>query len=396
MRAFLLFFIVAIVTLPISAQLAQPITTTITTPWGVCNGDLNGDGFIDTAVVDSGDGSVSVYYGSSTGTITRTAVLTTSGTSGHFCMTLDFNNDGKLDIVTTNLIPSKISLFLSIRTTVTVGSSGDFNTPLDFSLTFNPAIGLTKADFNLDGNIDIAFLDNSGGVLHVWFGDGVNGMNSLSIFLPGSNPMSLIAADFNSDGNSDIAITIYEAGTSAGSIAVLLGNGAVIVGDGSFMAAVSYTVGTGCYGIGAEDFNTDGKLDLIVMNSAGVSPSISFLPGTSAGTFDKAVTIPTDDYPFDLAVGDYDSDGNWDLAVVSGNTNSISNGELANMTILLGNGAGGFSVGSIYSELRPRNIVSGKYDGKWNVALSNTLSNTWSLFLSTSSTTNNKNGAIVA
>src|SRR6202012_3944820 len=83
------------------------------------------------------------------------------------------------------------------------------------------------------------------------------------------------------------------------------------------------------------DFNNDGIQDLVVANAK--DGSISVLLGNGDGTFATAtpVTAGITLFPFFLAVGDFNRDGNADLAVVNGQDNSVS--------IMLGDGTGGFT-----------------------------------------------------
>src|SRR5207237_2169741 len=71
---------------------------------------------------------------------------------------------------------------------------------------------------------------------------------------------SVAVADFNADGKLDIAATDW----LSHSLSVLAGNG-----DGTFAAAVVYSVCSEPDGIVAGDFNEDGHLDLVVGSSGG-------------------------------------------------------------------------------------------------------------------------------
>ena len=100
-------------------------------------------------------------------------------------------------------------------------------------------------DGNGDGEAD-SFVDD-----FVVVNDGLFG-NPTTFTTGAYPPYRLIAADFNGDGNSDLALTNF-----SGAISVLLGNG-----SGGFGAATNYsTGGYYAYGIAAGDFNGDGKTD---------------------------------------------------------------------------------------------------------------------------------------
>src|SRR5271167_3078370 len=77
-------------------------------------------------------------------------------------------------------------------------------------------------------------------------------------------PESIVVADFNGDGNLDIAI----ANRNSNDISVLLGKG-----NGTFNGQVKYSVGAGAapVSIASADFNGDGHPDLVVADSSSKS-----------------------------------------------------------------------------------------------------------------------------
>jgi len=101
----------------------------------------------------------------------------------------------------------------------------------------------------------------------------------------------------------------------------------------SFLPAVSYPADG--YVLAA-DFNNDTVLDLAVANYS----SVSVLVGNGDGTFDPAVNSGFGNVPNSLAVGDFDGDGNLDLA--------IGTNYSATVGVLLGNGDGTFQAPSWY------------------------------------------------
>ena len=108
-----------------------------------------------------------------------------------------------------------------------------------------------------------------------------------------------------------------------GQIAVLIGNG-----DGTFQSAVEYsTGGNNPLEVAAGDFNADGKLDLAAGNAN--SSTVALLLGNGDGTFQSPVTFPSDTLdcpggdscgPLGLAVGDFNGDGQIDLAATVENS----------------------------------------------------------------------------
>src|SRR5439155_22316764 len=100
------------------------------------------------------------------------------------------------------------------------------------------------------------------------------------------------------------------------------------------------------------DINGDGKLDLAV--STPESNNVSILLGNGAGGFSAATNFAVGAGPWSVAVGDFNGDGKLDLAV----SNLASN----NVSIFLSNGTGGlisarnFGVGGAPSSMPLSNI----------------------------------------
>ncbi|MBV8897790.1 MAG: VCBS repeat-containing protein [Acidobacteriaceae bacterium] len=82
------------------------------------------------------------------------------------------------------------------------------------------------------------------------------------------------------------------------------------------------------------DVNHDGKPDILVANT--LSETLSVLLGDGRGHFNAApgAACTTGHAPNDIALGDFNNDGNIDVV--------IANTEIPNLTILLGDGKGGF------------------------------------------------------
>src|ERR1019366_8074504 len=139
-------------------------------------------------------------------------------------------------------------------------------------------------------------------------GTGTFGTAQIVATLPaGSFPYWITTADFNGDGQPDIAVANF----GTGNINVLLASGA-----GTFAAPVSYNTGAGTSGarsIVTGDFNGDGVPDLAVANNG--SSNVSIFIGSVSGVFSTPTPIPTDASPWTLAVADLNGDGLSDLAV---------------------------------------------------------------------------------
>lgn len=158
---------------------------------------------------------------------------------------------------------------------------------------------------------------------------------------PATNPgpdYGLVAGDFNGDGKMDLVYL----NTSNSTVVVLLGNG-----DGTFQAAQIFPVGStttaGATALVAADINGDGKLDLAVPDYAG--GAIDILLGNGDGTFQPQIVVPTAPLPLSIAIADFNRDGKLDLAVGTGAANpnvSSSPTVSGGVSVLLGNGDGTF------------------------------------------------------
>ena len=158
----------------------------------------------------------------------------------------------------------------------------------------------------------------------------------------------MAVGDFNGDGDPDLAVA--NASPFSPNVSVLLGD----VG-GSFTAGPSVAAGSLPTSIAVGDFDQDGNLDLAVADkSAGV---IVVLRGDGAGRFTVAATIASGSYrpaelrePASVAVGDFNDDHDPDLAVA----NQVS-GEIS---VLRGIAGIGFTDPTIVGNDDPRDPVS--------------------------------------
>ena len=170
-------------------------------------------------------------------------------------------------------------------------------------------------DFNGDGNLDLAVSVYSIGTslsdLTILLGNG-NGpfTQGPAVTLTGQNVNNAVVADFNGDGNLDLAISLPD----ANEVQVLLGNG-----DGTFTPLTPISAPS-VFVIATADFNNDGKPDLALVNPGG--ESVTILLGNGNGTFTKKSTISISGTPTAIAIGDFNLDGNriWPWSIIPAKT----------------------------------------------------------------------------
>jgi hypothetical protein len=298
-------------------------------PDSVAVGDFNHDGNPDIVTVNDTDSTVSVVLGRGDGTF-RSVVSYPVGLLPTSVAVGDFNHDGNSDIVTANNGDSTVSVLLG-RGDGTFLSAASYPVGLFlgfFEFKFSVAVG----DFNHDGNADIVTaLNGFFDTVSVLLGRGDGTFLSAVAYPVGSFTTAVAVGDFNHDGNPDIvnadAFDVFSANGFFGTVSVLLGRG-----DGTFLSAVAYAVGDRPESVAVGDFNHDGKLDIVAANVA--DNTVSVLLGRGDGTFLSAVAYTVGDLPESVAVGDFNNDRDPDIVTANADDNTVS--------VLLNQGGGQF------------------------------------------------------
>lgn len=257
-------------------------------------------------------GSIGADVGSglqrTVGTGFATAVSRTGGTDIVEHKYADFNNDGILDLVTTN---TSDGLAISLG-----NGDGSFQTPS--SPSFKGFTCLDTADLNGDGNMDI--ITGIGAGIRIFLGNGNATFTTGSVALTGATAdTSLALGDFNADGIIDVATS----GSSSNQVGILLGDG-----KGSFTQSLSVDVGTTNTKLKLGDIDGDGRKDLLVGNG-GTQLSAFKITGNAQFSSMIDITVGKTGYSsFD--VGDFNLDGIDDLIFGMDNQNCrllIANGD---------------------------------------------------------------------
>ena len=234
------------------------------------------------------------------------------------------------------------------------GGSGRFANPATVP-THSGANNIIAADFNRDGDIDLAVVNFGAGDIAILLGQGNGGFDTFAFYALGAEPEAACAGDFDSDSILDIAVAV----SGSNHVAVLLGNG-----DGTFAAPVSYPTGLNPFGLCAADLNLDGVLDLA--SSCAGDDRVALLLGNGDGTFAAAAYCSTGTRPMAVASADFNNDGWPDLITANYIANSVS--------VLPGRGDGTFDPAAYFAAGRsPAAVVAGDLnaDGSVDVAVAN-------------------------
>jgi hypothetical protein len=224
----------------------------------VTTADFNGDGRLDVAAANEGlngkGGSVMVFLGNGDGTLKKP---TTYGLPNYpyWVETGDLNGDGHADLIVTEAAGGAVAVLLNT-------GNGRFQAPATYSTGGDLPISVAVGDVNHDGKPDLVVAnENESVAVLLNEGHGTFGNASILSFPWCHNggscesPFAVVIADFNLDGNADIA-----AASLAGPSALFYGKG-----DGKFEAAVRIKDGMGGgWSLAAGDFNHDGAPDLAI------------------------------------------------------------------------------------------------------------------------------------
>lgn len=263
----------------------------------------------------------------------------------------DFNGDGKPDLVVANERSNDV-------TVLSGDGRGGFSQVKGspFPAGHNPN-DIAVGDFNRDGKLDLALANHEERYLTLLLGDGRGG------FTPASNspfPVEVkphthgvAAGDLNGDGNLDLVTDSW--GTDQ--IEVLFGDG-----KGAFKVPGSFfAVGRHPYQrVRAADVNGDGRADVITTNLEGDDVTVLLSDGRGGLKPSTGSPFRCGDSPFNLTVGDVNGDGKPDLAIVNSPSSTSDRRGKDGLTVLLGDGAGGFQMmtGSPFATGRIPNIAA--------------------------------------
>lgn len=185
-------------------------------------------------------------------------------------------------------------------------------------------------------------------------------------FSPGASPAAIISADFNADSVDEVAF-IY----ASKNVAVWKSNAA-----GVFSRISSVSLSDGLNALCSGDFDGDGDLDVAVTNSA--EGTVTILLNNGSGVLTKGSSFDGGQYTKEIGAADFDRDGDIDLVV--------TNNETQNVWVFLNNGSGTFSKYTTLtagSDARGISVVDFSMDGKPDVVVANWGGTTLSYFKNT-------------
>jgi len=332
----------------------------------VAVGDFNEDGNLDAVACSQQNNNFSLLLGNGAGNL-GAATNIIAGDSPHGIAVSDMNKDSHLDVLISHGgTPDDVFIFLG-------NGLGGFSAPITIPIPTNVAWDITVADFNNDSNPDFAISTAGIYTFQIWTGNGlatpaftlaqtVTGLNITPDIdahdLDGDGDMDLIGpsgytlnngtgtfaasvtnllqsneeytvGDLNNDGNPDIAS--YDGNSNGANVRVYIGNGL-----GAFTLLGKFQINPISRGLQILDVNNDGNADVVGAGSLASQGKVNILLGDGSGYFTNTIIkFPTITDPTDLVKGDFNEDGQIDIAVCHSLGNIV--------TIYLGQGGGKFS-----------------------------------------------------
>lgn len=289
----------------------------------VSSGDFNGDRIVDLVTV-SDENKFAIFLGKGDGTFNTRE---TYGLYGNIILSVsvaDFNNDGKLDLVSSDYDNGVLSVVLG-------NGNGTFNAPKSYMAHGAILYSAETGDFNGDGILDLAAISDASDSVSILLGNGNGTFQARKTYTTGSGgggqEYQLHVADMNNDGISDLIIK-----DQISQFALMLGNA-----DGSFQSRKTFTAFSSKF-LAVSDLNNDGNQDVLVSTEG----AYFFLYlGEGDGTFEAAKSVAIGGGSMHMVSADFNGDGNLDVLSEGGSVLSLA----------LGNGNGTF--------LAPANFTSG-------------------------------------
>jgi hypothetical protein len=227
-----------------------------------------------------------------------------NNTGAYGTVAADFNGDGNPDLAVAQFNAGTIAIYLGTAT-------GVFPSAPSSTLTAgNSPRFCAVADFNNDGALDLACTNKTDGTVSVFLGVGNGTFSAQSVVTTLANNQAIAAGVLGSGSTNPSFITCNRSSTAC---AVYVGNG-----SGGFASGVALTGLTSAYQIQLADMNGDGILDFV--DSSQATDLVGVAIGTASATVFGTLITQTTGTTNGIAVGDVNADGLMDIVSSSGST----------------------------------------------------------------------------
>ncbi len=169
-----------------------------------------------------------------------------------------------------------------------------------------------------------------------------------------AGPQELAKGDFNNDGLIDFVSANFN-GFANQQVTILINSG-----SGTFAGSNKrdFASAPNAIDVAVGDFNEDGNLDVVTCSQA-TNNNFSLLLGDGTGNLAAPITLTAGDNPQGITVGDMNKDGNLDVLITN-------RGTPADVYIYLGDGTGNFAAPTIIAIANVWDIAVSDFNGDSN------------------------------
>lgn len=230
----------------------------------------------------------------------------------------DLNGDGKQEIVVANSSANYFTVFVN-NTTQGILNLSSFTTGIQV-ITGSKPKGITVGDFNNDGLLDLVTTNSGNHNVTVFLNNSTGGIISVGAkldFVTDLAPVNVVVADFDQDDNLDISTLNY-----GNTVTILRNNGiGTTLSTTSFANKIVLPIQYNNTSLAISDIDADEKPDIVVANSVQncvyVVRNMHTNHSLSTFSFDSPIKIATGTAPSTVAITDLDNDGKQDIITAS-------------------------------------------------------------------------------
>jgi len=297
---------------------AADIATSADGARSVFAADLDNDGDMDIVSASSEDDAIAWYENDGAANPSWTASdIATSADNAYFIFVADLDNDGDMDIVSASYLDDAIAWYENDGAADPSFTAADINTGAD------GAVSVFVADMDNDGDMDIvstsdlddaiAWYENDGAASNSQAAMGISAWTGVAAGSSVDGAIGVTHADIDGDGDLDI----ISAANIDDNVSWFINDGSP---DGAGWTEVLIDASLdGAYAVDAADIDNDGDIDVIAAGFNANAIKWYVNDGTPDGPNWTATTVGigasgSGAYkPIDVKLADVDSDGDLDV-----------------------------------------------------------------------------------
>ncbi|MCP3905779.1 MAG: DUF11 domain-containing protein [Planctomycetes bacterium] len=281
-------------------------------PSDIAVGDFNNDGYLDLAVTNAGDGTVSILYNDAddTGGFTPGPVIE-GFTSPSAIVAADFLGIGAIDLAVADETTAQVTILEN-------DPPGTFTSAATIDVGAGP-VSMDVRDLDDNEDLDDLVVSSVGSdTVTVIINEGAGVFTAQPGLPVGLDPVDVDTDDLNLDGLDDIVTANFGDGT----VTILLNLGPPDLGAPTFAEPITLDAGIAPLSVELVDLDGDSDLDIVVAGEDPIAgPALLLLENllvpSGVLTFGDPQAIPIGAEPQHVLSGDFNDDGPPDLVTVN-------------------------------------------------------------------------------